>query len=134
MEGERQSLVLQSDPAMSRHRGVKALAGVQQLFRGGLVPADVSGGIAALEAMQSGDRQTRLAEDGIHALDRPAAYQRKRSAGSVVQIANERVKIVLEPHLRWRGRKIRERAVDVEEECPPRIRRGNASRPRGTGS
>ncbi len=134
MEGERQSLVFESDSTMSRDGGGKALAGVEELFRSFIVPADMTGGIAALEAMESGNRQAGCSEDGVHTLDRSAAYQSERSSGSMVQVANERVQIVLEPHLRWRRRQIRERAIDVEEERPPRVRRRNASRSRGTRS
>src|SRR5687767_11957329 len=134
MEGERQSLVFESNSPVSRHRGCKPFTRVRQLFRSLLMAADLSRGVAPLEAMKSGNRETRSPEDRVDTLDRSAADQRERTAGSVVQVANESMKVVLEPHLRRRRRDIGERSVDVEKVRPARIRRGKPCRTGWSGA
>src|SRR5687767_1737734 len=134
MEGERQTLVLESDSPVSGDGGFEPLTSVQQLFRCLVMPADLSRGVAALESVKSRNRQARLAEDRVYALDRSPADQSERAAGSVVQLANESMQIVLESHLRRGRRQIRQRSVDVEEERPARLRRGKTGRTGWTGA
>src|SRR5687767_7176688 len=134
MEGERQALVLESDSPVSGDGGLEPLTGVQQLFRCLVVAADLSRGVAALEPVKSRNWKARPAEDRVYALDRSPADQSERTARSVVQLANEGMQIVLEPHLRRGRRQICQRSVDVEEERPARIRHGKTGRACWTGA
>src|SRR5213593_150893 len=118
VESQGQALVLEHEPVMRCHGGRELAAYPIELLSGKRVSGNPSGGVAALDAVLSGRRQSEIGRQPVDVRDRATADQGHRAARGPIQLVDELPAAGAEACADRGVREVDEGPVDVEEVGP----------------